>query len=197
MVLDRLYGILLGAGQNRADVVTSTLLGILDSRMDNFEQNGIQPTVADTVAIDWLIAQVRRGNNRDMQIDVARRAARLMADATLMLVRGRIAPAHKAQIEEAAVHTESQLSQLLPAIEANAQPPATSLAAAVLAPAGERETKLTATLTTWIGSADEAGVLNKAPFNFPQGLEHQDGSDGADDRPRPALETGTAQGGRA
>jgi hypothetical protein len=73
---------------------------------------------------------------------------------------------------------EEQLSAVVRSRVPNTPIPNPTVTAAVLAGGEDRNQKVNDALAQWIGSSEEAGLLNQNPFSFPRGL-------GVKRKPRP------------
>lgn len=165
--MDRLYRVLTMNGGPAVDRVVPVLLAILDARLTRFEQKGEFPAVADANVTIWLAGKFAQINNNQMKNDIIRGTARLLADAVYHYTKTQAGREQREQLERVVVITEAQLKTMAKPSAGQTQPDVT---VAMTEGGAERNAKMEKAMDAWIGTAEVAGILNGAPYNFQRGL---------------------------
>jgi hypothetical protein len=170
-----------GAGQDLQ--IATDLVQILDARLTRIEKQGEFPAVVDAEAVVWLAGKARTPglNNAQIQKDIPRVAARLLADAAYACANLKPSEQLKSDMERIAALVEEPLTALLKAKVSNATPPAPSVMESLTSTAVDQKGRVNAAIAKWIGADQTKGLLND-PFGLPIGMGIQ----------RPAPTTSTA-----
>jgi len=170
LALRALYRVLFVRKANRIDGAIRVLLAILEQRLLSFEREGKYPVEADGEAAVWLAARAARINNPATQNEITRRLARLLADAVDPYLNAQLDQDRQELLEKGIRVFEEQLRAVVRSRVPNAEIPNPTVTAAVLAGGEDRNQKVNDALAQWIGSNEEAGLLNQNPFSLPRGL---------------------------
>lgn len=165
--MDRLYRVLTMNGGPAVDRVVPVLSAILNARLTRFEQKGEFPAVADANVTIWLAGKFAQINNEQMKNDIVRGTARLLADAVYHYTKTQAGREKREQLERVVLITEAQLKAMVRPSGGQTQPDVTS---AMTEGGTERNAKMEKAMAAWIGTAEVAGILNGAPYNFQRGL---------------------------
>ncbi|HOA72924.1 MAG TPA: hypothetical protein PL151_07395 [Phycisphaerae bacterium] len=167
-VLARIYRLLALPANAPVDPVPA-VLAILDARLSRLDQKQGWPVAADAVAIKWL-GERMAGMSPELQNRATLAIARLMTDAVYAYV-SKPGDEILVDLEKVVLAAEKQLTAVVTRRAPNAKVPSPTLAAAMLdSGPGQKDSTLLA-LNKWIGTAQQPGVLNQAPFNFEPGLK--------------------------
>ena len=129
----------------------------------------------------WLAGKFAQITNNQTKNDIVRRTARLLADAVYHYTQTEAGRDQRQQLgARRCVIAETQLKAMTKGPGGQAQPDVTT---AMTDGGTDRNTKMEKEIGAWIGTAQTAGVLNGAPFNFERGLAIK--RPAARQRPRP------------
>jgi len=173
-----LYRALFVQTTGRIDGAVQTLLAILERRLIACEHEDKLPEKADAEAAAWLAPRASRINNADTQNEITRQLARLLADAVDPYLNAQLDEGRLELLENVIRVVEAQLTAVVRSRVPNAEIPNPTVTATVLAGGENRDQKVNAALAQWIGTTEEAGLLNQNPFGLPRGL-------GIQRKPRP------------
>lgn len=177
----RIYELLQVSVPARADQAAPVLGGILDARLERFEQAGTQPTLADARAAGWLSKRAIAANNPAARKEAASRLGRLLADAVHVYTSQTLPDAQKRPIELTVLEAEALLKELV----GGTQPPP-DVSGALLNGGALQQANMSRQVDLWIGTEQTAGLLNGPPFELPRVLGIK--------RPTTAAATATAPG---
>lgn len=198
VVLTRCYDFLQFVGDNSGQgqdlQIATALIGVLDARLTRIEQQGEWPVVADAQAVNWLAGKSMAAsfNNPQMQKDIARVAARLLADAAYSVANSKPPEEIKADLQRIVALVEDPsdgekpvagLKDVFLKKVPDGKVPAPTVMEAVASTAPDQKTKVDAAVAQWIGAGQTKGVLTDA-FGLPIGLGIQ--------RPAPATASAPA-----
>lgn len=167
--LARIYE-LLALPANPAPPVDTTpvVMAILDARLARMAQGNGWPMAADADAIQWLGGRMSTLANPQLQDRAALLIARMMTHAVYAYAKNSLEDVISG-LEVVVLAAEAQLGQVVNRRASGKRPP--SVTNALLDGGAERTNRMLAELKKWIGTDDEPGLLNEAPFNFDVGLK--------------------------
>jgi hypothetical protein len=181
-VLARIYRLLALPANAPVDPVPA-VLAILDARLSRLDQKQGWPVAADAVAIKWL-GERMAGLSPQLQDRAMLAIARMMTNAVYAYV-SKPGDEVLADLEKVVMTAEAQLKTAVTRRAPNAKLPNPTLAGAMLDNGpGQKDSTLLA-LNKWIGTAQQPGVLNQAPFNWEAGLKVPPPTAAASSKPAP------------
>lgn len=167
--LARIYE-LLALPANPAPPVDTTpvVMSILGARLDRMEKGNGWPMAADADAIQWLGGRMPALATPQLQDRAALLIARMMTHAVYAYAKNPLEEVIPG-LELVVLAAEAQLGQAVNRRASGKKPP--SVTNALLDGGADRTNRMLAELKKWIGTDDEPGLLNAAPFNFDVGLK--------------------------
>jgi len=165
--LARIYRLLALPADAPVDTVP-VVMAILEGRLARIEQKKGWPLAADAEAIKWLGERLPRLSGDQLQNRATLIMARMMTHAVFAYL-SKPGDDALAGLEKVVLASEAQLKEVLNRRASAEKPP--SVAAAMLEGGPAQAGNALPALEKWIGTAQEPGSLNKAPFNFEVGLK--------------------------
>ncbi len=168
VTLSRIYRLLAVTSGPKAGGAMPVALDILEARLTRMEQTGMWPAMGDGEIAAWLTPA--RVGDAARQTRAITLLARLLANATFAYTSVKLTPTQQEEIERVIMPTEEQLTALVKARAAQAAVPSPNVTKATLDAGPNQTVNMRQALTGWIGSENQDGLLNKAPFGLPRGL---------------------------
>jgi hypothetical protein len=170
VALGHMYRFLMVGSGPRAQAAAGAVLAILDTRLARFADKKGWPVPADADAVKWLGPQVATMANAQQQNQATLAIARLLTHAVYAYV-SKPGDNFVEPLERIAVTSEAQLRQVVSRRATGAELPNVTATMLEKVPADNNAVLLA--LNKWIGTAQQEGTLNKAPFGFDRGLKIQ------------------------
>lgn len=165
-----LYRLLAAPAGPKAEAVMPVVLDTLEARLGAMEQKNLWPALADAEIIRWIGGKVpamtdAQRQTRDRAILLL---GRLMSDAVHAYTTRKPDDIRQETLEKVVMASEAQLKAIAARLSPSARPP--DLTAAMLEGGANQAAQMKLALNKWIGTPQDAGVLNGAPYNLPREL---------------------------
>lgn len=147
---------------------SAAVLAILEARLGRIEQKKGLPMAADAEAIQWLGERFPTLTNPQVQDKAILLIARMLTNTVYAYVNKPAEP-QLAPYEKVIMTAEAELKKAVTRRAPNAK--ASDLTKAMLDNGPSQANAMLLALNAWIGTAQQAGTLNAAPFNFEKGLK--------------------------
>jgi hypothetical protein len=164
--LARVYRLLALPANAPVDSVPA-VTAILEARLGKIEQKKGWPMAADAEAIKYLGDRLA-GLNSQLQDRAILIMARMLTNAVYIHVNKPPAD-HLVSLEKVIRAAEAQLKAAVPRRAPSAKP--ADVSTAMLENGTSQANNMLLELNKWIGTAQQPGVLNQAPFTFERGLK--------------------------
>lgn len=168
VVLARAYRFLALPANNPPVDSVPAVLAILEARLGRIEQQNGRPLAADAEAIEWLGGRLAAMTNTQQRDRAIRIMARMLTNAVYIYANKPL-PEHQQGLEKVVRVGEDQLKKAVARLAPSAKPG--DITNAMLTNVTAQTDSMLLELNKWIGTAQQPGALNQAPFNYEVGLK--------------------------
>ncbi len=170
VALGAMLQVLLVRSGPRQESVVPAVQAVMDARLEAFARQALLPGPQDAEIASWLGEQALKIAEAHSTVPFVDRIARLMTLATWTYLSEMPSSPRRLQLERAVMAAETQLKAIVRAKADVPTPPDVTTAMLAGAATPAQAENMTTALERWIGTPQQPGVLNSAPFGLPVGL---------------------------
>ena len=170
VALGAMLQILLVRSGPRLESVVPAVQAVMDARLEAFARQALLPGPQDAEIASWLGEQALKIAEARNTVPFVERIGRLMTMATWTYLAEMPSSPRRLQLERVVMGAETQLKAIVRAKANVSTPPDVTTAMLAGAATPAQAENMTTALERWIGTDQQPGVLNNAPFGLPVGL---------------------------